>query len=42
MLEVLRWGADIVALQECESATGFPELLESHQLVGAVQAAESR
>jgi hypothetical protein len=41
MVEVQRWirvvGCEVIALQECESAMGFPELLGSHELVGAVQ-----
>ena len=44
--EVQRWirvyGCDVLALQECESAVGDAEVLASHELVGAVEAGETR
>ena len=46
LAEVLRWkqtfGCDIIALQECESCEAYRELEETHVLVGAVEARESR
>ena len=46
MDEVQRWvrvfSCDVVALQECESAEAYRELLGSHELAGAVEARETR
>ena len=46
MGEVLRWCAsfrcDVLVLQECEAEGGYEELLESHELGGAVEAVANR
>jgi hypothetical protein len=46
MAEILRWGrafgCDVIALQECEGIAGYQELLETHELVGAVEAVATR
>jgi len=46
MAEILRWersfGADVVALQECEEATAYRELQRRYELVGTAEAVANR
>ena len=40
--EVLRWGADVVALQECEDAAPYDRLTSKYDFVGSAAAVETR
>ena len=46
MAEICRWhksyGCDVIALQECEFAEGYEELLQTHEIIAAAEAQASR